>query len=181
MTRIATTTISGTIAADDDNDNSIAYAYFIKVSFVVKVCEKLHIKIDWNVLLPILSAVEMPIIIMCMPFFSSPFSLSVLSHIFPVIRFFAWLTFLFCTVHSMCNAVQFHVCHVNCAAATKLTHQIFNVTFCQRCSRSISRKYSFIVVDLPVATLAVVTVTEMALARQKAYSQFTLKMNTSSI
>lgn len=166
MTRIATTTISGTIAADDDNDNSIAYAYFIKVSFVVKVCEKLHIKIDWNVLLPILSAVEMPIIIMCTPLF--PFYLT----FFPL---FAFLLF------AMCNAVQFHVCHVNCAAATKLTHQIFNVTFCQRCSRSISRKYSFIVVDLPVATLAVVTVTEMALARQKAYSQFTLKMNTSSI
>lgn len=94
MTRIATTTISGTIAADDDNDNSIAYAYFIKVSFVVKVCEKLHIKIDWNVLLPILSAVEMPIIIMCMPLFSLPFSLSVLSHIFPVIRFLlGWHSF----------------------------------------------------------------------------------------
>lgn len=39
----------------DDNGNIIAYAYFIKLSFVVKVCEKLYIKIDWNVLLPLLS------------------------------------------------------------------------------------------------------------------------------
>lgn len=73
---VSTMTTSGTITDNDDNDNSIAYAYFIKVSFVVKVCEKLHIKIDWNVLLPILSAIEMPIIITL--FFSLSFSFSLL-------------------------------------------------------------------------------------------------------